>query len=189
MSKWTKFNGRASIAAKTTESKNFASASAATRNPQPAARKHVIPQACPVSFRVHHATWGGESATCVGRTRREGGGKRCKANFATLCLSRAIGTRAALAGQARGSLPSNRIVVATNTVQFPENRKLSEVDWSSFLCPSSNSKVDRGTEHDNEPTLPGLVGNPFRLCATNTIGHAIKLLGSLARASFLPSIG
>ena len=86
-------------------------------------------------------------ATCVARKRREG------ESVVKPTLQRSVSLAQlalALAGQARGSLPSNRIVVATNTVQFPENRKLSEVDWSSFLRPSSNSNVDRGTEHDND---------------------------------------
>ena len=122
--------------------------------PQPATRKHMILQACPVPLGVRHApchlgrlrgyATGGGSATCASPSRRSAGppslapslcmqrteakgGKRCKANFATLCLlshnwhSRHAGVH---------SLPRLKprcIAVATNTFQFPKNRMRGEV--------------------------------------------------------------
>ena len=172
--------------------------------PQPATRKHMILQACPVPLGVRHApchlgrlrgyATGGGSATCASPSRRSAGppplplhaargsegGKRCKANFATLCLlshnwhSRHAGVHSLLP-----SLASNRTASWRQLTQFNFQRTAREgrlVDWSTFppeLKLRAGQNLYRSPSHfENDQRVQGLVGNPFYQCAAHRYNRA-----------------
>ena len=136
----------------------------------------------------------------LGMQRAHGseGGKRCKANFATLCLlshnwhSRHAGVHSLLP-----SLASNRAASRPQLTQFNFQRTAREgrlVDWSTFqpeLKLRAGQNLYRSpSDSENDQRVQGWLEIPStNALRIDTIGHAIKLLGSLANASFLPSIG
>ena len=132
----------------------------------------------------------------VGMQRAEARGESVvKPTLQRSVSSRTIGTRATQGFTP--SLASNRAASWPQLTQFNFQRTAREgrlVDWSTFppeLKLRTQFDNDRSPSHsENDQRVQGWLEIPStHALRIDTIGHAIKLLGSLANASFLPSIG